>query len=107
MSKTGLIALYTRLEAATSRLEDMATSIDSSHPATIDAINQAAATPSQTSLTSAPKPAPTPEPLPRSIEEFDRLIEEEVGSFVTAAEKIDPLLFEQVSCFGHLTLRGG
>ncbi|KKY21464.1 putative adenylyl cyclase-associated protein [Phaeomoniella chlamydospora] len=94
-----LVTLIKRLEAATSRLEDMATSIDSSHPATIDAINQAAATPSQTSLTSAPKPAPTPEPLPRSIEEFDRLIEEEVGSFVTAAEKIDPLLFEQAKSF--------
>jgi len=43
-----------------------------------------------------PPPAPAPEPLPRSIEDFDKLIEEDVAAFVKTSEKIGGLVEEQV-----------
>ncbi len=44
----------------------------------------------------APAPASPPEPLPRSVEEFDKLIEDVVVPFVTASGKIGGLVEEQV-----------
>lgn len=41
-------------------------------------------------------PATPQEPLPKSIEEFDKLIEDDVSAFVTASAKIGGLVEEQV-----------
>src|SRR3954451_4992120 len=99
-----------RLEAATSRLEDMATSVDATHPDTVAAITSAgaipgiapAATPAPTATDPTPPPA---EPLPRSIEEFDKIIKEDVQAFVTASEQIGGLVEQQVHMLRNL-LRG-
>ena len=86
-----------RLEAATSRLEDMATSVDASHPDTVAAINSASPCPGETAVVPAKEPTPQPaEPLPRSIEEFDKIIKEDVQGFVAAGEKIGGLVEQQV-----------
>lgn len=84
-----------RLEAATSRLEDMATSVDSSHPTTVAAISSSAVASSiQSATVTAPAPPPA-EPLPSSIEDFDKIIDKEVRAFVTASQKIGGLVEQQ------------
>jgi adenylyl cyclase-associated protein len=86
-----------RLEAATSRLEDMATSVDASHPDIVAAINSASATPAESAAAAIIEPPPQPaDPLPRSIEDFDKIIKEDVQAFATASEKIGGLVEEQV-----------
>jgi adenylyl cyclase-associated protein len=86
-----------RLEAATSRLEDMATSVDASHADTVAAINNASATPAEPAAATITEPPPQPaQPLPRSIEAFDKIIKEDVQGFVTASEKIGGLVEQQV-----------
>ena len=88
--------MYYRLEAATSRLEDMATSVDASHPETVAAITSAGAPqPEPTPTVTEPAPPPA-EPLPRTIEDFDKLIHEDVQAFVNASEKIGGLVEQQV-----------
>lgn len=87
---------FDRLEAATSRLEDIATSIDGPGATTTNGLAGAAlATPSASAATPEPA-APAPEPLPRSVEAFDKIIEEDVEAFVKAAEKVGGLVAEQV-----------
>ena len=101
-----------RLEAATSRLEDMATSVDATHPDTVAAINSAsitqgiaaAATAIAAPATTEPTPPPT-EPIPRSVEEFDKIVKEDVQAFVTASEQIGGLVEQQVHILRDL-LRG-
>jgi adenylyl cyclase-associated protein len=90
-----------RLEAATSRLEDMATSVDATHPDTIAAINSASATQGMaaaaTAVPTATEPtAPPTEPIPRSVEEFDKIVKEDVQAFATASEQIGGLVEQQV-----------
>lgn len=97
-----LSTLIRRLEAATSRLEDIATSVDSTHPETVAAISTAQATIAENAAAaaaamSAPAAAAPSEPLPRSIEDFDKLINDDVKSFVTASEGIGGLVEQQVS----------
>ena len=97
LPQSQLTTFFDRLEAATSRLEDMATSIDSEHPATINAITSGATNGSQASPSISPEQkAPTPEPVPRFIEDFDKIVSEDVSVFVAASEKLDDLLAEQV-----------
>lgn len=91
-----LIILSHRLEAATSRLEDMATSVDASHPETVAAINSASISQPEPTPTVAETAPRAPEPLPRSIEDFDKLIQEDVQGFVNASEKIGGLVEQQV-----------
>jgi hypothetical protein len=92
-----------RLEAATSRLEDMA-------QATID---PAALTGLTTSTSKALSPAingtgaesiahpaaaaRTPDPLPPAIEDFDELINQDVSKFVNLSEELGGLVAKQVS----------
>ena len=91
-----------RLEAATSRLEDIASTVDGASPqanahpsiAGIAAVGAGGGAAAATA-TEAPAPSP-PEPLPRSIEDFDKLIEEDVTAFVTASSKVGGLVEEQV-----------
>lgn len=94
-----------RLEAATSRLEDMATSVDASHPDTVAAINSASTVPGKlTAAAAVIEPPPEPvQPLPRSVEGFDKIIKEEVQGFVTASEKIGDLVEQQVEDHPRLT----
>jgi adenylyl cyclase-associated protein len=86
--------IYRRLEAATSRLEDMAASVDSSHPPTGTATSDSAVPHQHPSLTTAA--APSAEPLPPSIEDFDKILEQEVNAFVKASEKVGGLVEQQV-----------
>lgn len=104
-----LSTLIIRLEAATSRLEDIATSVDSTHPETVAAISTAQATIAENAAAAAAAAAPVaaaapPEPLPRSIEDFDKVINEDVKAFVSASEPVGGLVQQQVSnsvCGGH------
>lgn len=94
-----LTTLLLRLEAATSRLEDIATSVDSTHPETIAAISTAQATIAENAAAAAIPVAAAvpPEPLPRSIEDFDNVINEDVKEFVSASEAVGGLVQQQVS----------
>ena len=85
----------TRLEAATSRLEDIASTVEPSQPLADGTPAAAPAAGAAIGTAVTPAPAP-PEPLPRSIEDFDHLIEEDVTAFVTASGKIGGLVEEQV-----------
>ena len=95
--RSRLTLIYRRLEAATSRLEDMATSVDSSHPSTVAAISSSAAHPPESSTSALQAAAPAAEPLPASIEDFDKILEQEVQAFVTASRKVGGLVEQQAS----------
>lgn len=97
-----------RLEAATTRLEDIASStIELPHavPALSNPVTSApeqsnGATPLP-SASPAPSPAistPAPQdPLPESVEEFDNFINQSVDKYVKASNKIGGLVAEQAS----------
>ncbi len=111
MPQTMLMRLICRLEAATSRLEDMA-------QATIDpsAQTNGIASPSSTSTGGAfsgdagvPGPAPKQitELLPPAIDDFDGVMNGEVKTFVNTSEELGGLVAEQVGrclriCTDHL-----
>ncbi|KLJ11123.1 hypothetical protein EMPG_13574 [Blastomyces silverae] len=90
--------LIKRLEAATSRLEDMATSLEGSSPGSpaADGIaTSAASASSKTASSPVPPPPPVVEPPPRQIEDFDALINKEVKNFVELSEKLGEPAGEQ------------
>jgi adenylyl cyclase-associated protein len=100
LSGTELTGILNRLEAATSRLEDMAASTIE-HPK----INGVAPTPAPTGPLPAPPTASqavaeTPklvqEPLPESIEEFDSFITGPVKRFVNLSDEMGGPIAEQV-----------
>lgn len=98
-----LTFLYRRLEAATSRLEDMATAVDPSNPLNAQTIAASEAehsgmkaTDGQIARSSSAPPAAA-QPLPRVVQEFDKIILEDVKAFVEASEKLGGLVAEQVS----------
>ncbi|ODV87939.1 hypothetical protein CANARDRAFT_26116 [[Candida] arabinofermentans NRRL YB-2248] len=114
-----LVTLLKRLEAATSRLEDVtifqegATAASSGAPAgsaiegstskeiaTPDA-DAIAATAAPTAAAPAPTTAPTAaiEEDPKSIVEFDRFIGEFIDPFVEVSKKLDPIVTEQAELF--------
>jgi len=94
-----------RLEAATSRLEDIASSTGEL-PQAVPALQQTIASP-QSALSTASTPAPPPsatpapklppEPLPESIEEFDAFIGNSVGKYVKLSGKLGGLVAEQAA----------
>ncbi|KAK6852545.1 Adenylyl cyclase-associated protein [Apiospora arundinis] len=99
-----LTTLIKRLEAATARLEDIATSTIEL-PQAVPALSHTVATP-----TNAGSPAPTPapgaspaakavpeEPLPESIEDFDAFVATSVDRYVQASEKLGGLIAEQAA----------
>jgi hypothetical protein len=106
-----LTNLLHRLEAATSRLEDIATSSttpENSPPHPSAATTNGLATRSQELLNSpnagASRAPSTPslslpksEPLPAEIGDFDTLIKGDLAAFVKLSENLDPLLAQQVS----------
>ena len=63
-----------------------------------EASTSSAATQSQTTITPVPEPKAeaAPEPLPKSIADFDELIETDVEAFVEAASKVGGLVEQQV-----------
>ncbi|KAI0023068.1 adenylate cyclase associated N terminal-domain-containing protein [Xylariomycetidae sp. FL0641] len=107
-----LVTLIKRLEAATTRLEDIASSTIEL-PQAVPALSQnniptppnpsgtgsPAPLPPVSSATSAPAP-PKPaaqEPLPECIEEFDAFISQTVDKYVKASNKLGGLIAEQAS----------
>lgn len=90
-----LTTLIKRLEAATSRLEDMATSIDSSHPSTVAAISSSVGAYTDPSTATPPSDAQSAEPLPPSIEDFDKLLDQHVKAFLKASEEVGGLVEQQ------------
>lgn len=94
-----------RLEAATSRLEDIASSTIEL-PQAVPTLQQTLATP-KSGTPSAPTPAATPapaaapkmpaEPLPESVEEFDAFIETSVGKYAALSKKLGGLIAEQAA----------
>jgi hypothetical protein len=115
-----LTTLLHRLEAATSRLEDIATSVNTFDTPTgepVATVNGVPApsshahsppvpvqTPSAVTSRAITSPASTPtapaEDLPIEIEEFDKLINGGLAKFIEISGKLDPLLGEQVSLLG-------
>jgi adenylyl cyclase-associated protein len=86
-----------RLEAATSRLEDMAMSLDEHDAQKKTADNSAALEPQASERPTPTAPAaPAAAPLPPQIEDFDTLISKDVGNFVQLGQKIGGLVAEQV-----------
>lgn len=87
-----------RLEAATSRLEDMAMSLDD--PNVSKGLN--GATSDAPAIPEPPKPSPPPPAapaapqIPPQIQDFDALIKGDVQNFVKLGEKIGGLVEEQV-----------
>ncbi|KAI1761106.1 adenylate cyclase associated N terminal-domain-containing protein [Hypoxylon sp. FL1150] len=104
-----LVTLIKRLEAATTRLEDIASSTIEL-PQAVPALAATLATPSGPSSTTSPTPqnrvtASAPpalkqapqEPLPESVEEFDVFINRSVEKYVQASNKLGGLIAEQAS----------
>ncbi|KAL2434158.1 Adenylyl cyclase-associated protein [Exophiala dermatitidis] len=94
-SMHNLTTLIKRLEAATSRLEDIATSIDGPGASSTNGLAGAAVATSSVSGATPETATLAPEPLPKSVEAFDKIIEEDVDAFVKAAAKIGGLVEEQ------------
>ncbi|EFE34304.1 uncharacterized protein ARB_06703 [Trichophyton benhamiae CBS 112371] len=86
-----LTTLIKRLEAATSRLEDMAASLDSPGPSPAAG---ASILSSNVSPGAAP-PLPAAEPLPKCIEAFDAIISNEVKAFLDISQQLGDLVVPQ------------
>jgi adenylyl cyclase-associated protein len=92
------LTLLARLEAATSRLEDIAqATIDPKGGSISDGVSPTSG-PGLVPTISAPavKAAPVPEPLPESIEAFDAFLDGPVKKFTSIATSIGGLVAEQV-----------
>lgn len=83
-----------RLEAATSRLEDMATPDDISPDASTPA--STAPTAAVAAATSAASSAPIAEELPESIEDYDSLLNGPVSKYVALSKDMGGLVAKQV-----------
>ncbi|KAL3480303.1 adenylate cyclase associated N terminal-domain-containing protein [Aspergillus californicus] len=92
-----LTTLIKRLEAATSRLEDMAMPLDDHNAQkSPESPKSPEQQPSEHPTPTGP-PAPTYSPLPPQIEDFDTLIKKDVGTFVDLGKKIGGLVEEQAN----------
>ncbi|KAI0447809.1 adenylate cyclase associated N terminal-domain-containing protein [Xylaria telfairii] len=103
-----LVTLIKRLEAATTRLEDIASStIELPHavpalsaPITSPPDQSDGATPlasASSSTSPAASTAVLQDPLPESVEEFDNFISQSVDKYVQASDKLGGLIAEQAS----------
>ena len=95
--------LVRRLEAATSRLEDMASTIPdpSIQPNGVTSTPGRAPAPVSDGMDEAGGTSPPPkkvfEPLPPAIDDFDAVINGDVKTFVNMSEELGGLVSEQVS----------
>lgn len=89
-----LVTLLKRLEAATSRLEDVTVFQESHVLANKDNAPAAVDAPAP-----APVAAPAPADIPKSIKEFDLFIKENVIPYVELSKQIEPILGEQAEIF--------
>lgn len=106
-----LSSLLHRLEAATSRLEDIASSAQSTTdvlpnglpaatskaPASASAPELPTISPQTSTQTVRAPPEPAADPLPASIADMDALIGAEVAAFMAASKGIDSLVEEQAA----------
>ncbi|KAJ9630049.1 suppressor of rasval19 [Knufia peltigerae] len=90
-----LTTLIKRLEAATSRLEDIAISVEGPLSSSNGVPAASAATSTPAVASPEPAAAAAPEPLPKSVEAFDEIIEQDIDGFVQAAGKIGGLVEQQ------------
>ena len=93
------LTLLKRLEAATSRLEDMVPNMGDQSAATngLSAADQDSQAPEGVKQLGASDAPPSPVPLPPAIDDFDAVINGDVNKFVTMSEHIGGLVAEQVS----------
>ena len=100
MPKQILTSLIHRLEAATSRLEDMAQSLpdQSSQTNGIPSIPRTATAENGTDQLGGTNLTPMDsfEPLPQAVEDFDKLINGDVKTYVHMSEELGGLVSEQV-----------
>lgn len=123
-----MLTFLTRLEAATSRLEDMVPNMGDANGTTSGAIPTEDATIGAAGGTDQTRNAVTPQPLVEAlnpaIDDFDAIINGHVSTFVNMSEDIGGLIAEQVGllyslgcsdaedqisllvCFAHLLLNG-
>ncbi|KAG9238986.1 adenylate cyclase associated N terminal-domain-containing protein [Amylocarpus encephaloides] len=97
VSRTELTGIITRLEAATSRLEDIASSTIE-----LPKLNGTAPTPAPTGPLPAPPvaaqaPKVVQEPLPESVEDFDAYIDGPVKKYVALSEGLGGPIAEQAA----------
>jgi adenylyl cyclase-associated protein len=102
VTRIELTPIIRRLEAATSRLEDMASAVVEG-PKTNGASPPVTAAAPAAAATSQPKaPKKVAEPLPPMIEDFDSFIETAVKKYVDRSNEIGGLVAEQVnSCVSY------
>ncbi|TID00009.1 Adenylyl cyclase-associated protein [Colletotrichum higginsianum] len=100
-----LTTLIKRLEAATARLEDIATSTIEL-PQAVPSLNQSVeSAPSAPNATTPPPPPPQaaaapqapPEPVPESVEEFDQFIATSVDKYVNISKQLGGLIADQAA----------
>lgn len=109
ISSNGLTAIISRLEAATSRLEDIASS---TIPPPSDAPkSNGISTPTQQAITTPPPPTSVQAPalkkiiedsVPECVAEFDSFIQGAVKKYVNLSDEIGGVVAEQVSAL-HIT----
>ena len=95
-----MLTLFNRLEAATSRLEDMVTVVgeDSAAPNGLPSAQPQRLTLDDDHARGLSPPAQQPiETLPPAIDDFDKMIENDVKTYVNMSEEIGGLVAEQVS----------
>ena len=118
--RSRLIHLVYRLEAATSRLEDIASSSQSlthekpAHGTSVAAVSRAASmngdlgTPVAPSATAAPSIASATElDLPRQIEDFDQMIREDATPLQALSARIGGSIAESVRTMSKLYISKG
>lgn len=97
VSRMDLTTIINRLEAATSRLEDMAASaIDLNGAPTPAPTGPLPPPPVQARAAPPEPPKPVVEPLPESVEDFDAFITGPVKKYVNLSDELGGLVAEQV-----------
>ncbi|KAE8452627.1 hypothetical protein EG329_013886 [Mollisiaceae sp. DMI_Dod_QoI] len=97
VSRMDLTAIINRLEAATSRLEDMAASAIDLNGAPTPAPTGPLPPPPTTARAAPEPPKPIQEALPESVEDFDAFISGPVKKYVNLSDELGGLVSEQAS----------
>ncbi len=101
VSRMDLTAIINRLEAATSRLEDMAASAIDLNGAPTPAPTGPLPPPPTTARAAPEPPKPIQEALPESVEDFDAFISGPVKKYVNLSDELGGLVSEQVWSIGR------